>query len=176
MTARRQALAHAAGMRPSTSTSRSRYARTRGASIASCTVMPNSTTFSSICGVVWRMPYEPGVPIDRRNAPSRKTWVGAMRVCIGAPPRSTAGLPGSTSAHMRRLLRSMPVPGTMTPEPNGLPSVCVTVTTVPSPSATAKCVVCSFAKSAGWPGQDLAGEPRPRSTARRPRRPPAGDR
>ena len=47
----------------------------------------------------------------------------------------------------------MPVPGTITPEPKGLPSVWVTVTTVPSPSATAKCVVCSLAKSAGCPGR-----------------------
>src|SRR3989304_2937500 len=39
--------------RPSASTRRSRYTRTRGASMASWMFMPNSSTLRSICVVVW---------------------------------------------------------------------------------------------------------------------------
>ena len=101
--------------------------------------------------MVWRMPYEPGVPMDTRNCPSRKTWVGDIIVPALRPARSTFGDSGSRSIHLRMLLSTMPVPGTAKPEPNGTPSVWVTVTTVPEASAHPKWVVCSFWKSAGWP-------------------------
>ncbi len=64
---------------------------------------------------------------------------------------TTLGEAGSRSIHLWALLSTMPVPGTANPEPNGTPSVCVTETTVPSASAHAKCVVCSFSNLAGWP-------------------------
>ena len=93
------------------------------------------------------------MPIDSRNPPSRKTWVGDMRVSSVTSARRYVGLSGSRSLQNSMLFSMRPAPGTMTPEPNTLPRVWVTVTAVPSPSATAKCVVCSFAKSAGWPGR-----------------------
>ncbi len=65
------------------------------------------------------------------------------------PARRTLGDPGSRSIHFKMLFSTIPVPGTAKPEPNGTPSVCVTVTTVPLASAQAKWVVCSFTKCAG---------------------------
>src|SRR4029077_17556219 len=110
-----------------------------------------SSTLSNICGVVWRIPYEPGVPTETWNTPSRKTWVGDIMVPAFRPGRTTFGDAGSRSIHLRMLLSTIPVPGTAKPEPNGTPRVCVTDTTVPEPSAHAKWVVCSFMKFAGWP-------------------------
>src|SRR5919201_547166 len=138
-------------MRASASMSRSRYTRTRGASIASWTFIPNSSTLRSICAVVCRIPYEPGVPIERKKFPSWNTWVGDIIVPALRPARTTFGDAGSRSIHLRMLLSTSPVPGMAKPEPNGTPSVCVTETTMPLASAHAKCVVCSSANFAGWP-------------------------
>src|SRR5216683_580315 len=141
----------ASAMRDSASSSRSRYTRIRGASMASCRFRPNSRKLSSICGCVWRMPYEPGVPMESAKAPSRKTWVGDIMVPDLRPGFSTLGDPGSRSDHLRMLLSTSPVPGTAKPEPKAIPSVWVTETTVPSASAHAKWVVCSLTNCAGWP-------------------------
>src|SRR6266851_5580559 len=81
----------ASAMRDSASSSRSRYTRIRGASMASCRFRPNSRKLSSICGCVWRMPYEPGVPMESAKAPSRKTWVGDIMVPDLRPGFSTLG-------------------------------------------------------------------------------------
>src|SRR6266481_872488 len=100
--------------------------------------IPNSSTLRSIWGVVCKIPYEPGVPTERRKTPSRKTWVGDIMVPAFRPGRTTFGDLGSRSIHLRILLRTIPVPGTAKPEPNGIPRVWVTETTVPEPSAHAK--------------------------------------
>src|SRR5215510_16365169 len=121
----------------------------RGASMASWMFMSNSSALSSICGCVCRMPYEPGVPTESTNVPSLNTWVGDIMVPALRPGLTTLGDCGSRSDHLRMLLSTIPVPGIAKPEPNGTPSVCVTDTTVPSPSAQAKCVVCSFSNFAG---------------------------
>src|SRR5258706_116575 len=54
--------------------------------------MSNSSTLSSIWGVVWRIPYEPGVPTETWKTPSRQTWVGdimvrAFALAVGLPVR-----------------------------------------------------------------------------------------
>src|SRR6266508_2615830 len=88
---------------------------------------------------------------------SAKTWVGDIMVPALRPGFNTLGEVGSRSAHLRMLFRTRPVPGTAQPEPKGAPSVCVTETTVPSASAQAKCVVCSFSNCAGWPSDICPG-------------------
>ena len=91
------------------------------------------------------------MPMLSTKAPSWKTWVGDIMVPALRPGFTTLGEAGSRSLHLRILFSTSPVPGTAKPEPKGAPSVWVTETTVPSASAHAKCVVCSFSKRAGWP-------------------------
>src|SRR5258706_16336326 len=97
--------------------------------------MSNSSTLSSIWGVVWRIPYEPGVPTETWKTPSRKTWVGDIMVPAFRPGRTTFGDGGLRSILLRLLLGSIPAPGTGKPEPNGIPRPWVTETTVPEPTA-----------------------------------------
>ena len=49
------------------------------------------------------------------------------------------------------------MPGTAKPEPKAAPSVWVTETTIPSPSAQAKWVVCSLTNVGGWPSPIWSG-------------------
>src|SRR5262245_64213152 len=73
-----------------------------------------------------------------------------MHTGSGSPGRVRFGLSGLTSVQYRKLLRQSPVPGTTTPEPNGLPRLCVTQTRLPSRSPIENDVVwCSPAAVAG---------------------------
>src|SRR5215213_9595661 len=59
------------------------------------------------------------------------------------PGKTSSGLPeGSNCEYVMELLIQMPVPSGITLLPKMSPRVCVADTTLPSPSATTKCVVC----------------------------------
>src|SRR5205814_9945928 len=97
--------------------------------------MPNSSALSSICAVVCRIPYEPGVPTESAKAPSRKTCVDNLIVPALRPARTAVGEAGPKSIHLRMVLSTRPVHGIADPEPNGAPRGCVTDTTVPAAHA-----------------------------------------
>ena len=81
------------------------------------------------------------MPSASTGRPSRVAIAGAMQTGSTPPGLERLGLRGLTSAQYRKLLRQMPVPGTTTPEPNTLPRLWVTHTTLPSRSAMENDVV-----------------------------------
>ena len=83
----------------------------------------------------------PGSPSASAGRPSRSTIVGAIELVIRLPGSTESAWPGCGSNRAIVLLSSMPVPGAIAREPNRLLMVWVAATTLPSASATVRCVV-----------------------------------
>jgi hypothetical protein len=64
----------------------------RGAATASLTVMPKSTTPSTVSSVVLMMRGPPGLPVTMKGSPSRSRMVGVM-LESGRLPGATAFAP-----------------------------------------------------------------------------------
>src|SRR3954451_24062798 len=93
------------------------------------------------CMTDGKMRAPPGVPIATHGLASFKTRVGDMLLRMRLPPAMEFVRPGVGSINFMQLLRSMPVPGVVTREPNAEFNVWVALTIVPSESITFRCVV-----------------------------------
>ena len=94
----------------------------------------------------------PGLPVTMKGRPSRETIVGVMLESGRLPgamelaPRSstspyTFGRPTAFEKSSISLLSTMPVPGTVMPEPKGVLIVMVSATAPPRPSLVERWVV-----------------------------------
>jgi hypothetical protein len=128
--------------------------------------------------VVLMMRGPPGLPVTMKIFPSRVRTVGVMldrgRLpgAIALAPRSstrpyTLGSPGAFEKSSISLLRTIPVPGTVMPEPKGVLMVMVRATALPAASQVERWVVPeSSARSPGaWTSR--ARPPGPAGSIRR---------
>ena len=120
-------------MRPSTITRFISCGRTRGASIAACTDIPNSITFPMNCGDVSMIPYDPGVPMHEKSLPSRQIIPGDRHISFFLRGPITFGLSPSRSNQCMKLFSMIPVPSTTTPKSSGSPAT-PAIVTAPSPA------------------------------------------
>jgi hypothetical protein len=122
----------------------------RGASTASCSVMPWSIRLTTAWNTDVKMRTPPGRPSAHAGLPSRSTMVGAMLLVTRLPGAMEAGFPGCGSKSAMVLFKITPVPGTVAFDPNRLLRVWVIATTFPSESAVVTCVV--WPEPAATPG------------------------
>ena len=99
----------------------------RGASTASCTFMPWSTTLRMVCSTVLMMVRPPGLPVTSTRRPSRVTMVGDMLDSMRLPGPARLGsvpmspksvvMPGPALKSPISLLSRNPAPGTVIFDP-----------------------------------------------------------
>ena len=83
----------------------------------------------------------PDAPTASSGRPSRMTMAGVMLLRPNARGRKEFGCPGRGSNHHMPSFQQMPVPPGTISDPQAPPSVLVSDTNVPSPSAVHRCVV-----------------------------------
>ena len=120
----------------------------RGASIASPTPSPWPTTFAITCMIAPRNRIEPALPTTSLGRPPPTTIVGAIMLVRRRPGSVEPAPTRSYSPSM--LLSWMPVPGTITPEPE--PVEDETDAAFPSASTTETWVVPPCGACSGAPG------------------------
>ena len=111
----------------------------RGAATASNMLMPWSTTLLMPWAMAGTMAVPPGAPTTMKGFSSRKTMVGLWEEVRLLPGAMECGRPGRGSKPLIKPLYMKPSPSVMTPE--GVFSVCVSETALPSASTTLTWVV-----------------------------------